>query len=283
MPSRTEKRKVLTDSEGESGGGEASESEINPRDENRKRNRGENRKRKRANGVPKSSTASSKRPNSTEDDVAKQQSLAESKEVGGVDSRENGTKERKGKRKEPTVTPPSVATTSSSWAPVKLPPQLVGFVSERDMDKHAQEQGLKKLTLEDLCNHSNLNDSYVGGQVLSSFSVSYGHLGIYVQDESASQPSQSKHLLINFEAPLATQLPSLGSDAKVFVHRASVAEDEGSYSQDHSKCLLVSGTEASVWIVHKDVNNPVFFSRTSCGKRWWKRNMKTRERLQSKW
>ena len=237
--------------------------------------------RKRASGVSKTSTASSRKSNFPEDEVAKPK-FTESEEVGGVNT-SSPEHSRKGRRKEATVTPSSIATASSSWAPVKLPPQLMGFVCERDMDKYAQEMGLKKLTLEDLCSHSNLNNSYVGGQVLSHFSRNYGHFGIYVQDESAAQPSQSKHLLINFEVPLAMQLPSLSSDAKVFVHRACVTEDERTCSQDHNKCLLVSGQEARVWIVHKDVNDPVFFSRAPCGKRWWKRSKKTRERLQAKW
>lgn len=165
-------------------------------------------------------------------------------------------------------------------------PQIMGFVSEQELAKFARGMGLKRLMLTDLYQQNDLSTSYCGGQVISHFSSSYsqGHdLGVFIQDESTTQGSQSKHLMVTISEDLAEGVPSLGSDAKLFVHKALVKDDPQAFSQDHGKCLLVEGNEAKVWIVHRNVREPMFFSRTSCGKKWWRKTKTRREKIKSKW
>ena len=272
MPSKTKRKRVLTDLEDDSYSGETSDTEFS--------SRSERRKRRAANGMSNAATSSTRAP----ENKAQKRNLTDSEGTsnsGGTSDPDSCFKGRKRKRKTANVT--SIATTSSR-APETESSQIVGFVSVEELDKFAQQMGLKKLTLDDLYNYDNLNDAYVGGQVLSQFSTGYGHLGIFIQDESPSQPSQSKHLMITVNDPLAEEMPSLGFDAKLFIHKADImVDDTSAYSQDHGKCLVVTGKEARLWIVHKDVRDPMFFSRTSCGKRWWKRTKKRREKMQSKW
>lgn len=193
-------------------------------------------------------------------------------------------------RKKPAASVGKVTTTSPEGSDKSLQeqpgrPQVMGFVSEQELSKFAHDMGLKRLMLIDLFQQSDLDNSYCGGQIISYCSASYsqGHdLSVFIQDESTTQASQSKQLLVTISEELAEGM-SLRSDAKIFVHNALVTDDPQAVSQDHSKCLLVNGSDARVWIVHKDVHNPVFFSHASCGKKWWRKTKQRRERIKSKW
>ena len=164
--------------------------------------------------------------------------------------------------------------------------QVMGFVSEQELSKYAHNMGLKRLMLTELEQQSDLDSKYCGGQIISYFSSSYSQgndLSVFIHDESTTQASQAKHLMVTISEELAEGM-SLRSDAKLFVHNALVKDDPQSVSQDHGKCLLVCGSEDRVWIVHKAIHDTMFFSRTSsCGKRWWRKTKQRRERTKSKW
>ena len=164
--------------------------------------------------------------------------------------------------------------------------QISGFVSEQELAKYARTLGLKRIMLADLKQQSDLNGSYVGGQVMSHCSSSYsqGHeLSIFIQDESTTRASQFKHLRINICREVAEKIPTLRDDAKIFLHKAVVVEDSCDFSQDLGKCLLVKEDDTQVWIVHKDAHDPLFLSHTSCGKKWWKKTKQMRDKIKSKW
>ncbi len=165
-------------------------------------------------------------------------------------------------------------------------PQIRGFVSLQELKQYASILNVKRVMLADLHQQSDLSRGYVGGQVIGHCFTSYsqGHdLTIFIQDESTSQGSQPKHLKVTICEGLASRMPTLRDDAKLFLYRAVVREDtgEGDFSQDHSKCLLMDGTEAQVWIVHRAVRK-TFFTET-CGKKWWSKTKQNREKVQSMW
>ena len=164
--------------------------------------------------------------------------------------------------------------------------QIIGFVSEQELEKYALAKGIKKIMLIDLYQQNDLSDCYVGGQVIGHYATPYsqGHeLCIFIHDESISSASQFKHLTVTISERLAEKIPSLGEDSKLFLYKALVRDDSRNFSQDFGKCLLVDNDEAQVWIVHKNVCDPYFFSLTSCGKKWWKKTKQRREKMKSMW
>ena len=164
--------------------------------------------------------------------------------------------------------------------------QIQGFISQQELAKHAISLGLKRVMLADLHQQSDLNGGYTGGQVMGhcSLPLSQGHdLNIFIQDESTTEGSQSKHLKVTICEELAEKMPVLRDDAKLFLYNPLVKEDDIEVSQDHGKCLLVNSAETKIWIVHKDVRKPSFFSEKSCGKKWWGKTRKRREKIQAMW
>lgn len=265
MPSKTKRKRVVTDSEEESD--ETSKGELGS---------GTNRrKRKLGNGMSHAAT------NSKAAGVrSSKRNMADSRDIDY--EKESDVKSKRRKKK--VVDAASKATSDPIPDEEEEPsPRLRGFVTEEEMDTYARNLRLKRLSLDDLNHCNSLNDCYTGGQVLSHCSTSYGNLDIFVQDETAPELSQSKHLKISFSDPLAASIPSLDGNAKLFVHKASIEIEKTDFSQDHTKCLVVEDSESKVWIVHKDIRNPTFFSRTSCGKNWWKRTSQRRKKLQCKW
>ena len=222
-------------------------------------------------------------------------------EAGTGDS--DRSKEKKKSRKSGEKSAPLAAEVTTPLPEVRSPeslkhqpggPQVVGFASEQELSKYARGIGLTRLSLTDLYQQSNLDTSYCGGQVIGHFSNSYsqGHeLGVFIEDESATEGSQSEHLVVTISDELAEGMPRLSSDAMMFVHKAIVKDSDGqtcsqdpqAFSQDHGKCLWVGGSEARVWIVHKDVHRLMQSTQRSCRKRWWKKTKERREKIKSKW
>lgn len=175
-------------------------------------------------------------------------------------------------------------------APSKQQPaaekQISGFASQQELAKHARSLGLKRLMLANLDQQSDLDKAYVGGEIVAHCSLpfSQGHdLSVFIQDNSIAQGSHVRHLRVTVREELAAKMPILRDDAKLFVYKALVQDETVNFSQDHGKCLLMEGPEAQVWIVHRDVNKPNFFSETSCGKKWWMKTKQKREKVQSLW
>ena len=163
--------------------------------------------------------------------------------------------------------------------------QIKGFLSQQELAKYARTLGLKRVMLADLQQQSDLENRYVGGQVMGHYSLSFsqGHdLAIFIQDKTTTHGSQPKHLKVTICNELAENMPTLREDAKLFLYKAVVKEDSRDFSQDHGKCLLVESPDAQVWIVHRDVQKPYFFTET-CGKKWWSRTKKKREQMKSMW
>ena len=191
-----------------------------------------------------------------------------------------------------TATATSTTTTTISTTQAQGPDfhprpeeHIQGFTSQQELAKHAISLGLKRVLLADLHQQSDLQNGYIGGQVMGhcSLPLSQGHdLNIFIQDESTTEGSQSKHLRVTIQDQLAEKLPVLREDAKLFLYRPEVKDDAIEVSQDHGKCLVV-GTETLVWIVHRDVRKPHFFSEKSCGKKWWGRTKKRRKKMQAMW
>ncbi len=164
--------------------------------------------------------------------------------------------------------------------------QVMAFVSEQELAKYARPLGIRRLMLADLCQQSDLEGRYVGGQVISTCSMPYsqGHdLSIFIQDESTTHNSQYKHLKVTISDKIGENMPSLRDDAKLFLHKAEVVDNAtNDFSQDHAKCLVVDGEEVRVWIVHRDARESRFFTQTSCGKKWWKKTKKKRVEMELK-
>lgn len=158
-----------------------------------------------------------------------------------------------------------------------------GFVSMEELERHADSLGIRRILLANLCQDTDLDTAYVGGKVMAHYSQGKDELGFFIQDESTTDGSQPKHLRVSISREIAEKVPKVGDDARLFFHKVTAQDEERlEFSQDHKKFLLVSGTEARIWIVHKDVQDPKFFSLTSsCGKRWWERTRKKREVFQS--
>lgn len=190
------------------------------------------------------------------------------------------------KRDDTPLLPPNPATTTTTAQgsdPHLLPEeQIQGFTSQQELAKHAISLGLKRVLLADLHQQSDLEGGYVGGQVMGHCSFSPHDLHIFIQDESTTEGSQSKHLRIMIEGQLTEMMPVLRDDAKLFLYRPEVKDDTIEVSQDHGKCLVV-GADTLVWIVHKDVQKPHFFSDKSCSKKWWGRTRKRRKKMQAMW
>lgn len=184
---------------------------------------------------------------------------------------------------EATNLPPA---TIQGTQPLQPDQQIRGFISQQELAKHAISLGLKRVMLADLHQQSDLIGGYTGGQVMGhcSLPLSQGHdLNIFIQDESTTEGSQSKHLKVMICEALAEKMPVLRDNAKLFLYKPLVKDDAIEVSQDHGKCLLVDSAEASIWIVHKDAHKPSFFSEKSCGKKWWGRTRKRREKVQAMW
>lgn len=182
----------------------------------------------------------------------------------------------------------SVPSTSGGVQPDLDQQQVTGFVSQQELAKHARTLGLKRVMLADLQNQSDLDKGYVGGQVMAHCSLPYsqGHdLTVFIQDESTTEGSQPKHLRVTVCHELAEKVPTLRDDVKLFLYRAVVNDEDDTcdFSQDHGKRLLMGGTDAQVWIVHKDARKPHFFAETSCGKKWWTRTKQKREKIRAMW
>lgn len=161
---------------------------------------------------------------------------------------------------------------------------ILGFVSQQELAKHARALKLKRVMLADLKEQSDLNRGYIGGQVMGHHFKSFSQchdLVVFIQDESTSLGSQPKHLMVTIGGSLASDMPTLRDDAKLFLYNAVVKEDTCDFSQDHGKCLLVEGEDVQVWIVHKDVRRADFFKSGTCGKKWWAKTKQTREKLRS--
>lgn len=164
--------------------------------------------------------------------------------------------------------------------------QIKGFVSQQELMKHARAMGIKRVMLADLQQQSDLDNKFVGGQVMGHYSLSYsqGHeLSIFIQDESTTQGSQHKHLRVTICEELAEYIPVLRDDAKLFLYKALVKDDSHDFSQDHGKCLNVDKPDAQIWIVHRDVRKPHFFSQASCKKKWWNKTKQKREAMKLEW
>lgn len=184
----------------------------------------------------------------------------------------------------PLPPPPPTTTTQDRQKPRQ---QIKGFVSQQELAKHAITLGLKRVMLADLHQQSDLTGGYIGGQVMGHCSTpsasGQGHdLHVFIQDESTTEGSQSKHLKVIICNDMAEKMPVL-DDAKLFLYKPTVQDDIIEVSQDHGKSLLVDGIETHVWIVHKNVRKPSFFSEKSCGKKWWGRTKKRREKIQAMW
>lgn len=176
--------------------------------------------------------------------------------------------------------PPTTTSSNSNQQQIK------GFISQQELAKYAISLGLKRVMLADLHQQSDLQKGYIGGQVMGhcSLPLSQGHdLNIFIQDESTTEGSQSKHLKVTICQEVAEKMPVLRDDAKLFLYKPLVREDDIEVSQDHGKCLLVDKKETKVWIVHKDARKPSFFSEKSCGKKWWGRTKKRREKIKAMW
>lgn len=163
---------------------------------------------------------------------------------------------------------------------------IMGFVSQQELAKYARGLNIKRVMLANLREQSDLDGAYVGGQVIGHYSKSYsqGHdVNVFIQDESTTEGSQHKHLLVTFTDRLADEMPALRDDIKLFLYNAVVREDSSSdFSQDHGKCLLMDRDDAQVWIVHKDVRKEGFF-RKSFGKKWWAKTKQNREKMKAMW
>lgn len=168
----------------------------------------------------------------------------------------------------------------------QLDQQIMGFVSQQELAKHARALDIKRVMLADLKEQSDLDRGYVGGQVLGHHFKSYSQshdLVVFIQDESTTQGSQPKHLMVTISDGLASDMPALIDGAKLFLHKAMVKDDSCEFSQDHGKCLLVGGEDVRVWIVHRDARRPDFFKSSTCGKKWWAKTKQTREKIKSMW
>jgi hypothetical protein len=169
----------------------------------------------------------------------------------------------------------------------EAPQQVLGFVSQQELAKYARGLKIKRVMLADLKEQSDLDGGYIGGQVMGHFFKSYsqGHdLAVFIQDESTTQGSQHKHLMVSITDGLASEMPTLRDDAKLFLYNAVVKEDSSDFSQDHGKCLVMDRPDAQVWIVHKDVKKEEFFKRSgTCGKKWWAKTKQNRENIRAMW
>lgn len=164
--------------------------------------------------------------------------------------------------------------------------QVMGFVSLQELAKYTRGLNIKRVMLADLKEQCDLDRGYVGGQVMGHFSKSYsqGHdLTVFIQDESTTQGSQHKHLMVTIVDVLASEMPNLKDDAKLFLYNAVVKEDSCDFSQDHGKCLLMDRADARVWIVHRDINKEDFFKSNTCGKKWWAKTKQSREKIRAMW
>jgi len=164
--------------------------------------------------------------------------------------------------------------------------RVKGFPSQQALARHASSLGIKRVMLADLQQQSDLDEGFVGGAVMAHCSLPYsqGHdLAVFVQDESTSQSTQTKHLRVTISAGLAECMPVLRDNVKIFLYRAEVRDETGDLSQDHGKCLFVEGPDAEVWVVHRDVSKPGFFSEKSCGRKWWTRTKEMRDKMKALW
>ena len=180
----------------------------------------------------------------------------------------------------------SATTTAQEEDDTEAPQPVMGFVSQQELAKYARGLNIKRVMLADLGEQSDLDGGYVGGQVIGHYSKSYsqGHdVNVFIQDESTTEGSQHKHLLVTFTERLANEMPALRDDIKLFLYNAVVKEDSSTdFSQDHGKCLLMDRDDAQVWIVHRDVRKEGFF-RKSFGKKWWAKTKQNREKIKAMW
>lgn len=192
-------------------------------------------------------------------------------------------------RKKAVATSPPLATTAQHEhldGAAEVPQQIMGFVSQQELAKYARGLHIKRVMLADLKEQSDLDRGYVGGQVMGHYSKSYsqGHdLTVFIQDESTTLGSQHKHLMVTITDRLASEMPTLRDDAKLFLYNAVVKEDSCDFSQDHGKCLLMDRADAQIWIVHRDVNKEDFFKTSTCGKKWWTKTKQSREKIKTMW
>ena len=180
----------------------------------------------------------------------------------------------------------SATATAQEEDDTEAPQPVMGFVSQQELAKYARGLNIKRVMLADLGEQSDLDGGYVGGQVIGHYSKSYsqGHdVNVFIQDESTTEGSQHKHLLVTFTERLANEMPALRDDIKLFLYNAVVKEDSSTdFSQDHGKCLLMDRDDAQVWIVHRDVRKEGFF-RKSFGKKWWAKTKQNREKIKAMW
>ncbi len=198
------------------------------------------------------------------------------------------TAKRQGEAAAAPLPPATTSSSSSSTTTTQdnqPEQQIKGFISQQELAKHAITLGLKRVMLADLHQQSDLTGGYIGGQVMGhcSLPLNQGHdLHVFIQDESTTEGSQSKHLKVIIRDELAEKMPIL-DDAKLFLYKPMVQDDAIEVSQDHGKSLLVNGTKTHIWIVHKNARKPSFFSEKSCGRKWWGRTKRRREKIQAMW
>ena len=160
-------------------------------------------------------------------------------------------------------------------------PQIKAFKTEDQLNSHALALKLTRIMIKDLEAQSDLSKGYVGGWVVGSYASSYsqGHvLSIFVRDESTSDRLQdAKQLMICIDGNIGEELPSMmSSEYKLFIHQGKISPHIPQYSQDLSKCLLVSGDEPKLWIVHKNANKEGFLQQRACKSGWYQKQKRRR-------
>ena len=157
--------------------------------------------------------------------------------------------------------------------------QVMYFSSVSELSEYAETLNVKRIMLSDLQDQSDLESCYVGGNVISQLDFSSSQsdfTNIFIQDESTSENSSNfKNLLVEIDMDIvrAYKIPPLIKNHKIFVHKANLTDDVVELSQDIGKRIVVSGTEARVWVVHEHAHTDKFF-QTTFGKKFWKKRKK---------
>ena len=190
-------------------------------------------------------------------------------------------RQKKRRRDEPEEEHEGGGTTESEPTLNHQGSQIKAFRTEAELISYASGLKLTRTLIKDLNAQSEINEWYVGGWVVGSYASSYsqGHiLSIFVRDESTSDHLEdAKQLMICIDGNIAEELPSmLSSEYKLFIHRGKVSPHIPQYSQDLSNCLLVSGEEPRVWIVHKNANKDGFLQQRSCKSAWYEKQKRRR-------
>ena len=135
--------------------------------------------------------------------------------------------------------------------------QVIAFTSEEELQPLVDYLGVRKVALAEISPGLNLENAYVGGEVVADSRVDFSEGAIEMVICDDSMQSLDKHITCYLRGEITTLLPRdclSNSKSKIYFNRVSVGRMFMEYSQDFERCINIQedDREARIWIVHQN-------------------------------